>query len=141
MKLALIIVGAVSFGIGAVHAEDAPALLQKYKCYICHADNEAKAGPAYVDVAAVYRGNPKAPAILVALIKKGAHGAGDWPERNPIIAIDGCCARAASVTAMKLPATQPMNVRRSMVDDRKLKHSTLPSGTNARLRTASSGPN
>jgi cytochrome c len=78
MKLALIIVGAVSLGIGAVHAEDAPALLQKYKCYICHADNESKAGPAYVDVAAVYRGNPKAPAILVALIKKGARGAGPW---------------------------------------------------------------
>jgi cytochrome c len=78
MKLALIVVGAVSFGMGAVHAEDAPALLHKYKCYICHADSEPKAGPAYVDVAAVYRGNPKATAILVALIKKGAHGAGPW---------------------------------------------------------------
>ena len=78
MKFALITVGAVSLGIGAVHAEDAPALLQKYKCYLCHADNEPKAGPAYVDVATAYRGDPKAPATLVALIKKGAHGAGPW---------------------------------------------------------------
>ena len=78
MKLAFSVVVAVSFGVGAVHAEDAPALLQKYKCYICHADNEPKAGPAYVDVATAYRGNPKAAATLVALIKKGAHAAGPW---------------------------------------------------------------
>src|SRR5436190_11613869 len=78
MKLVLITVAVVFFGVGAVHADDAPALLQKYKCYICHADNEPKAGPAYVDVAAAYRGNPKAAATLVALIKKGAHGAAPW---------------------------------------------------------------
>ena len=78
MKLALVIVGAILFGIGAAHAEDAPALLQKYKCNICHADNEPKAGPAYADVATAYRGNPKATSTLVALIKKGARGASPW---------------------------------------------------------------
>jgi len=78
MKPALVIVGAVSLTIGAAHAEDAPALLQKYKCYICHADKEAKAGPAYVDVATAIRGKPDASATLVRFIKKGSHSGGPW---------------------------------------------------------------
>lgn len=75
---ALVTLCAALLGVGAAHAEDAPALLQKYKCYICHADREPKAGPAYVDVATMYRGKPNATATLVAIVKKGAHGAGPW---------------------------------------------------------------
>lgn len=78
MKIALITVAAVYFGMAAANAEDAQALLHKYKCYICHADTEPKAGPAYVDVATMYHGHPKAEAMLASLIKKGAHGAGPW---------------------------------------------------------------
>jgi cytochrome c len=78
MKLTVVIVAVVFLGIGAADAEDAPALLEKYKCYICHADHEPKAGPAYVDVATMYRGNPKAAAMLAAIVKKGAHGGGPW---------------------------------------------------------------
>ena len=78
MKFALAIVGAAFFGIGAVQAEDASALLEKYKCYICHADNEPKAGPAYTDVARIYRGKPRAVTTVAAIIKKGAHGPGPW---------------------------------------------------------------
>jgi cytochrome c len=78
MKLAVVAVAAVVLGIGSSHAEDATALLQKYRCYICHADNDPGAGPAYADVATRYRGNPKATATLVAIIKKGAHGGGPW---------------------------------------------------------------
>ena len=78
MKLALVAVAAVCFGIGAARAEDATALLQKYRCYICHADNEPGAGPAYVDVAAKYRGMPNAATTLAAIIKKGARSGGPW---------------------------------------------------------------
>jgi cytochrome c len=72
-------VGAAAFlALGAAHAEDAPALLTKYRCYVCHGDDEAKAGPAFADVAARDRGDPKAPSRLAALIRKGAHGGGPW---------------------------------------------------------------
>jgi len=53
-------------------------LLQKYKCYICHANEETKAGPAYIDVAGRYKGNPKAIAIVAAIVRKGEHGGGPW---------------------------------------------------------------
>lgn len=66
----------------AAHAQDgrerAVALLHQYKCYVCHADNEAKAGPAYADVAAWYEGVADAQSRIAALIRKGAHGPGPW---------------------------------------------------------------
>lgn len=78
IPVAIAAMAAASIALGTAHAADAPALLEKYKCYICHADTEAKAGPAYVDVADGYRGNPKAAASVIAIIKKGAHGGGPW---------------------------------------------------------------
>jgi cytochrome c len=61
-----------------VHAEGPQTLLRQYKCYICHSDTQAGAGPAYVDVAEKYRGNKDAVKILVAEVRKGAHGGGPW---------------------------------------------------------------
>ena len=61
------------------HAADVQSLLQAYNCAICHADRDTKTGPAFVDVAAKYRGNPQAVSILVAVIRKGVHGEGPWP--------------------------------------------------------------
>ena len=59
-------------------AQAPQALLKKYRCDVCHAEREAKTGPAYVDVAAKYRGDRKAFAALTAEVKRGAHGAGPW---------------------------------------------------------------
>ena len=56
----------------------AQELLHQYKCYICHADDETKTGPAYVDVAARYRGNPQAVALVSGVIRKGARSGGPW---------------------------------------------------------------
>jgi cytochrome c len=64
--------------IGIARAQAPQILLQQYKCYICHADNESKTGPAYIDVATRYRSNPQAVTILTAAIRKGAHGSGPW---------------------------------------------------------------
>ena len=64
--------------IGIARAQAPQILLQQYKCYICHADNESKTGPAYVDVATRYRSNPQVIPILTAAIRKGAHGSGPW---------------------------------------------------------------
>jgi cytochrome c len=55
-----------------------PDLLRQHKCYFCHADNEAKAGPAFVDIAAAYKGNAQATSALVAAIRKGGNGSGPW---------------------------------------------------------------
>ena len=75
---------------GLAAATPAPKLMEQYRCYVCHADAEAKAGPAFVDVAAAYRGNPRAAASVSALIRRGQHGGGPWnmPPHPEISAAD-----------------------------------------------------
>jgi cytochrome c len=68
----------VMFTVGVATAQAPEVLLQHYKCYICHSDHETKTGPAYVDVAAKYRGNPQSVSIVAAVVRKGAHGSGPW---------------------------------------------------------------
>ena len=65
-------------GAGFAHAETPQELLERYNCNFCHSDNEARTGPAFSDVAARYRGNPQAVAILTATVRKGTHGSGPW---------------------------------------------------------------
>jgi cytochrome c len=57
---------------------DARTLLTHYKCYICHADREAKAGPAYVDVAASLRDRKDAVSVLARTIRRGMRSGGPW---------------------------------------------------------------
>nr|AGB68885.1 cytochrome c [Polaromonas sp. GM1] len=52
------------------------ALAQKNACMACHAVDKKVLGPAYVDVAAKYKGQKDAEAALVSSIKKG--GSGKW---------------------------------------------------------------
>jgi cytochrome c len=53
-------------------------LLEQYGCTICHAESDAAAGPAWVDIATHYRGNPQANKLVVDKIRAGAHGSGPW---------------------------------------------------------------
>jgi cytochrome c len=73
-----LILAAMMSTVGVARAQAPEVLLQQYKCYICHANDETKTGPAYVDVAAKYRGNPQAVAIVAAVVRKGAHSSGPW---------------------------------------------------------------
>jgi len=75
----LLIVGLAASGVAAATDQDVPAMMQKYGCNLCHSDRETMAGPSWVDIAAEYRGKPKAEAKLVAVVKKGVHGGGPWP--------------------------------------------------------------
>ena len=77
MKTVSLILAIIASGAGVARA-DAPLLLQQYKCYFCHADNEAKAGPAFIDVAARYKGKSQAVTVVAATVKKGSHGNGPW---------------------------------------------------------------
>jgi len=51
-------------------------LLKGKDCVACHKADVKAVGPSYKDIAAKYKGNAEAPAMLAAKIKKG--GAGNW---------------------------------------------------------------
>jgi len=53
-------------------------LAQKNACTACHAVDKKVIGPAYMDVANKYRGDPKAEAMLEEKVKKG--GVGVWGQ-------------------------------------------------------------
>jgi len=78
MRLVLALFTLTMSAAGAAQAQTAQELLDRYKCASCHADTEAKAGPAFVDVAARYAGNPQAVAIVSGFLRNGAHGGGPW---------------------------------------------------------------
>ena len=59
-------------------AADELALAQKSACTACHAVDKKIVGPAYKDVAAKYKGNAKAQAMLEEKVKKG--GVGVWGQ-------------------------------------------------------------
>jgi cytochrome c len=77
---ATFLLAATALATAAVAArdQDAQALLTHYKCYICHADRETKAGPAYVDVATSLRGRKDAVSILAQTIRRGMRSGGPW---------------------------------------------------------------
>jgi cytochrome c len=79
MKLLLVsIAGAALVATGAAHAQSADELLKKHGCTACHAIDKKLVGPAYNDVAAKYKGDAKAPAMLMEKVKKG--GVGNWGQ-------------------------------------------------------------
>jgi cytochrome c len=71
--LALILATAAVAATPALANEE---LARKNACTACHAVDKKLVGPAYKDVAAKYKGNAKAEAMLVEKVKKG--GSGTW---------------------------------------------------------------
>ena len=59
-------------------AGQATALMQKDGCAACHSVDKKIVGPAYVDVAAKYKGDKNAQAALVKKVKDG--GVGVWGQ-------------------------------------------------------------
>lgn len=53
-------------------------ILRQYRCLACHSITTKQIGPAYVQVAEKYRGNPEAPKKLFDKVRKG--GAGVWGD-------------------------------------------------------------
>jgi cytochrome c len=78
--LALTVLGGALLAAGSARGQESKAvpLMQDHKCYICHSNDAPKAGPAYVDVAAKYRGNAQAVSLVAATVRNGAHGGGPW---------------------------------------------------------------
>ncbi|PKO88351.1 MAG: cytochrome C biogenesis protein CcsA [Betaproteobacteria bacterium HGW-Betaproteobacteria-10] len=61
---------------GQAHADE--ALAKAKNCMACHAIDKKLVGPAYKEVAAKYKGDAKAPAMLAAKVKAG--GKGVWGQ-------------------------------------------------------------
>lgn len=78
MQSTVLILAVAAFTAGAAQGQEGQSLLQRYDCYLCHADTESKTGPAFVDIAARYNRDPKGVAALTAMVKQGAHGSGPW---------------------------------------------------------------
>jgi len=69
------------FCVAAIAATPALAneeLAKKNACTACHAIDKKLVGPAYKEVAAKYKGDAKAQAMLVEKVKKG--GVGTWGQ-------------------------------------------------------------
>ena len=76
MKLVLSLAAAALVAAGAAQAQSGEDLLKKHACTACHAVDKKIVGPAYSEVAAKYKGDAKASAMLADKIKKG--GSGVW---------------------------------------------------------------
>jgi len=63
---------------GPALGADAPESMTRYRCYICHADRHALAGPAFEDVAIAWRGQSDAAARMARVIRGGAASGGPW---------------------------------------------------------------
>lgn len=79
MKLAASMVAAAGLlGMGFAQADAGEDLLKKFGCTACHAIDKKLVGPAYVEVAAKYKGDAGAPAKLMEKVRKG--GSGVWGQ-------------------------------------------------------------
>ncbi|MDP1995923.1 MAG: hypothetical protein Q8J90_01880 [Gallionella sp.] len=59
-----------------VSEADAMQLAKKNNCFACHAVGKKVVGPSFKDIAAKYRGDPEAEALMMDRIAKG--GSGVW---------------------------------------------------------------
>jgi cytochrome c len=78
MKAVYVAMMAAAGIVMAGQAQADEALAKSKNCMSCHAIDKKLVGPAYKDVAAKYKGDAKAPAMLAAKIKAG--GKGTWGE-------------------------------------------------------------
>jgi cytochrome c len=76
IALALALAGLVNIAWAARPSPE--AMLDKYRCNICHAEGEAATGPAWVDIATHYRGDAHAGKRITDKILVGARGSGPW---------------------------------------------------------------
>jgi cytochrome c len=82
MKYSLMLLAAGAFAAGSAEAaldnNTAEAMMKKDGCAACHAVDKKVIGPAYQEVAAKYKGDAKAAAMLADKVKKG--GVGVWGQ-------------------------------------------------------------
>lgn len=75
-KLSMLTFAVVCLSAAPLQASE--AIVKKARCVACHVVDAKRVGPAYRDVAAKYRNDPKAPGKLFEKVRKG--GSGNWGE-------------------------------------------------------------
>ena len=75
MSKTRILAAAIGMAIASTSALANEELAKKNGCTSCHAIDKKLVGPAYKDVAAKYKGDAKAEAMLAEKVKKGSVGA------------------------------------------------------------------
>ncbi len=88
---------------GAAQAPEpaAATLMREHKCYVCHADNDALAGPAFADIAAKFRGNPNAIALIRTIVRDGKRSGGPWHmPPHPEVSADEATAMAHYILSL-----------------------------------------
>jgi cytochrome c len=70
-KLKFVVAVAGAIAAGTVLAQSGADLVKSKGCLTCHAVDQKKIGPAYKDLAAQYKGDAKAGAMLAAKLKEG----------------------------------------------------------------------
>ena len=78
MKAVYVAVMAAAGIVMAGQAQADEALAKAKNCMACHAVDKKMVGTAYKDVAAKYKGDANAPAMLATKIKAG--GKGNWGQ-------------------------------------------------------------
>ncbi len=74
-RISLAVLATMTAAIGFVgSAQASEELAKKNNCTACHKIEGKLVGPAYKDVAAKYKGNAKAEAMLFDKVKKGSTG-------------------------------------------------------------------
>lgn len=72
MKATLLVLASVGLlASGVVYAQSGADVLKAKGCLNCHDFDKKKIGPAYKDVAAKYKGDKSAEAMLVSKLKEG----------------------------------------------------------------------
>lgn len=79
---------------GSAQAVDMPEAAKKNNCTACHAIDKKVVGPAWMDIAKKYKGDPKAESYLLTKISKG--GSGVWGS-IPMPANDAAGAKQADM--------------------------------------------
>ena len=77
-----------------------------HKCYICHEDGYAKAGPAFVDIAAAYGRDRRNANYIADVIRRGQHGSSPW-HMPPHPEVSRAEARTMARYIMSLPDSPP----------------------------------
>ena len=105
MKIAAVVMAlaGLSVTLGAQAADSGEDLIKKNGCTACHAIDKKVVGPAYIEVAAKYKGDASAPAKLMDKVKKG--GSGVWGQvpmpPNPQVKDDDLKVMITYVLALK----------------------------------------
>lgn len=96
-----VLAAALAVANGAA-AADPQQLLERYRCNVCHAAHEPLAGPSYAAIAAHYRDQKQAHALVAAKIRVGARGGGLWNmPPHPEVSRADADAMARAILAVK----------------------------------------